>query len=815
MGHTNTPTAGGNTLARDLIVDADKKQKLIEGHNEVWYRFKKTLLDHVSCGSRKCGGDQHYQGIIAKKHRIARRNGIMGVTTNLLKCCLIVVKIKSAALHYEDLVSLLQSTGSAVGNLGQGRKQVNGMVKAFQVYMYKKLHQILTTPLANTGLPPHFATTSDKSTPIKVSNHAIMILTVVDGKKCAIPICAPKVYEFGENAITGGTAPHLAEQVIDSLKKNVKLTDDDLSYLVAHQADGQYQAREFLSTLKDLVNDVAPLSSDKYFVVPWDPAHWLDLIIGDIREKEENGEILKRLVKRVNKFHHMFGSGRGHDEYQGFTKENELPSYKTKNFSTTRFASSSFECFQKTYDNYEGLVKTYNTFRETADEEEEMRYLIKGRDFIIDLCGMIDLLSPFMEMMVRVQAMDRMIWSITILMPRVKSRLMAAKEAINEQLQDMHSKTLSLELFPKLSKDFENLNKDNAMLCVFKGVSLTEGWMVVGEEVVGSGKGKKTKMYEWKDRSPTNCLEEMSSFVDTLVQHLNNRMDQCVSEAARELGHCLYIPAIAFHLQGDSERLSAIQRVGLEKQGKQEFHDFYEYVCELPHVKEVVKADKNAMFLPQLADHAFSRFKTTIIDVIWKNLGDVRYLWFPPISDKDKNMKHLDVLTKFNIERQENELDDLYCFHYEDVLCVARFDERAAFRSFYTNEDLFESLGKEMCTALDVANGMSGSEAVVESFYSVMKSQIQPGGMNNETLVNRTVVDWCFPNPFRCQETIKEVGKMYLDGDKEYGLSKHQVPVFVDERGRALNKYMQGSKVLDRHARETIKTFALSEKDKI
>ena len=79
---------------------------------------------------------------------------------------------------------------------------------------------------------------------------------------------------------------------------------------------------------------------------------------------------------------------------------------------------------------------------------------------------------------------------------------------------------------------------------------------------------------------------------------------------------------------------------------------------------------------------------------------------------------------------------------------VTNFNEREAFKSFYTNEELYKFLGREMCTALHVANGMSGSEAVVESFYSVMKSQIQSGGMNNDTLVNITVVDWCFPHPF-------------------------------------------------------------------
>ena len=87
--------------------------------------------------------------------------------------------------------------------------------------------------------------------------------------------------------------------------------------------------------------------------------------------------------------------------------------------------------------------------------------------------------------------------------------------------------------------------------------------------------------------------------------------------------------------------------------------------------------------------------------------------------------------------------------------------------------------------------------------------------MKNDSLVNRTVIDWCFPSPSRCEETIREVGEMYLDGNTDNGLPKHQVPVFIDERGRALNKYLNGSKVLDVQCREPIKTFALSSKDKI
>ena len=49
---------------------------------------------------------------------------------------------------------------------------------------------------------------------------------------------------------------------------------------------------------------------------------------------------------------------------------------------------------------------TAERMRETSDEEEEMRYLIKGRDFCIDLCGMLDVLTPYMNMMIRVQGLN-------------------------------------------------------------------------------------------------------------------------------------------------------------------------------------------------------------------------------------------------------------------------------------------------------------------------------------------------------------------------------------------------------------------------
>ena len=85
-----------------------------------------------------------------------------------------------------------------------------------------------------------------------------------------------------------------------------------------------------------------------------------------------------------------------------------------------------------------------------------------------------------------------------------------------------------------------------------------------------------------------------------------------------------------------------------------------------------------------------------------------------------------------------------------------------------------------------------------------------PGGQLNDTLVLQTNVNWCFPMPSQCEERIKEVAALYIKGSKNLdGIKRHQIPVFVDQRGGALNKYTHGGNVLDRLSKSNVKTFAL------
>ena len=197
----------------------------------------------------------------------------------------------------------------------------------------------------------------------------------------------------------------------------------------------------------------------------------------DVRENEESGEFLRRFIKRANKFNSMFGRDKGHAEYVGFAEENTLKPHVTKVYATRRFANSSFSQFESIYESYEALCKAFSKMREKDDEEEEMKYMVKGRDFCLDLSEIIDVLSKPMEMMIK---RDQYLWSVTKWWPRVEAILSTMRREIfiDKQISISENITLNKELFPKLNAHYEDLNEDNAKDCIFKGVALLPGWIV-------------------------------------------------------------------------------------------------------------------------------------------------------------------------------------------------------------------------------------------------------------------------------------------------------------------------------------------------
>lgn len=83
-------------------------------------------------------------------------------------------------------------------------------------------------------------------------------------------------------------------------------------------------------------------------------------------------------------------------------------------------------------------------------------------------------------------------------------------------------------------------------------------------------------------------------------------------------------------------------------------------------------------------------------------------------------------------------------FDHCDEQIIAYLNEEKLFKFIYTDKRVYESLGREACCVLDFVYSLGGTEAVVESYYSVMESQRQDGGQHNYTLDMRTLLSLRF-----------------------------------------------------------------------
>ena len=122
--------------------------------------------------------------------------------------------------------------------------------------------------------------------------------------------------------------------------------------------------------------------------------------------------------------------------------------------------------------------------------------------------------------------------------------------------------------------------------------------------------------------------------------------------------------------------------------------------------------------------------------------------WFSLSSTEAKSygpLTELSISDKVNESVQsEDKKANMYClgnvyslrFGSEKPI-HAELNEPAVYESIYCDEEIYSAIGIEGSIAIDIALAKRGTEAVVESFYSVMKSQQSIGNQTNDTLALR------------------------------------------------------------------------------
>ena len=113
------------------------------------------------------------------------------------------------------------------------RNQFPEIISAAYHYSLLQTKDFLKKPLESTGLPPHISLAVDKSTPHRDTNHAVLVILPVQGKRIAMPLDAPPVYRIAEMTadIEGGTGQDLAKQIVTVVKEKLDFQQQDMHYI--------------------------------------------------------------------------------------------------------------------------------------------------------------------------------------------------------------------------------------------------------------------------------------------------------------------------------------------------------------------------------------------------------------------------------------------------------------------------------------------------------------------------------------------------------------------------------------------------------
>ncbi len=103
------------------------------------------------------------------------------------------------------------------------RNQFPEIISAAYHYSLQQTKDFLKKPLESI----------DKSTPHRDTNHAVLVILLVQGKRIAMPLDAPPVYRVAETTadIEGGTGQDLAKQVVTVVKEKLDFEQQDMHYI--------------------------------------------------------------------------------------------------------------------------------------------------------------------------------------------------------------------------------------------------------------------------------------------------------------------------------------------------------------------------------------------------------------------------------------------------------------------------------------------------------------------------------------------------------------------------------------------------------
>ncbi len=144
-------------------------------------------------------------------------------------------------------------------------------------------------------------------------------------------------------------------------------------------------------------------------------------------------------------------------------------------------------------------------------------------------------------------------------------------------------------------------------------------------------------------------------------------------------------------LSYDNGKILVSRKEGLkwEIKGAEEFAEFCEHVCQLPHVKGLADADPESNIVPHSRQLIYCLLKTTLIKMVWQRLGSCTYKMFATKEGHDVAGFKNEIRPAKLIVRNQTTLNQLHKLEFIfGSIAKARIDEEALIGMLYSQKEI-------------------------------------------------------------------------------------------------------------------------------
>lgn len=229
--------------------------------------------------------------------------------------------------------------------------------------------------------------------------------------------------------------------------------------------------------------------------------------------------------------------------------------------------------FLKLLDSLSLFIKTSREFQFSEIKE----YQIAGDDFLLDFCGICDIMKPWMNPFVTLQGLSIPCWKVLSWWPSLKLHM----ESMTNSLS-IESPTSSFPLLKKHSSDILSRK--------FKGTDLVQGWSKKSSESSVDEEGNAITVDQWEAREKEDVEADLQVFAADLISSFDDRILDNSKELMSVLT-CLDLDSFFSFFCGQRSNIGKIKLSGgespLERHGKADFDKVFAFICSLDHVQKL------------------------------------------------------------------------------------------------------------------------------------------------------------------------------------------------------------------------------------